>query len=338
MARVLLLFGGRSAEHEVSCVSSVAIAAALGDAGHDVVAVGIGPDGSWHLARADTNPLQASGPEVEFVVPGGIVRGPAGPIQFDVAFPVLHGPFGEDGTIQGMFEMAGVPYVGCGVLASAVAMDKDIAKRLFIRAGIPTMGFEAVWGDRFADDPGGTVSRIVEHLGLPVFVKPAELGSSVGVTKATTEAELKGGILVALEHGAKAIVEEAIVGREIEVAVLEGRGASLPGEVMVGGEFYDYHEKYEDGSSDFVAPATLSEAQTAAVRALAERAFEAIEGRGLARVDFLFEDPGRGFLINEVNTMPGFTPISGFPKMWEATGLGYSALCDALVRTALPSD
>jgi D-alanine-D-alanine ligase len=335
MARVLILFGGRSAEHEVSCTSAVAIAAALHDAGYDTVSVGIERNGTWHLADESARPWQAAGPLVEFVVPGGMIRSAGGAIDFDVVFPVLHGPFGEDGTIQGMFEMAGIPYVGGGVLGSAVAMDKDVAKRLLGVAGIPTNGYEIVRARGFRADPSGIAAGIVQRLGLPVFVKPAQLGSSVGVTRAVTAGEVVDGITTALEYGDKVIVEEAIIGREIEVAVLEGRGASLPGEVMVGGDFYDYHEKYEDGSSDFAAPADLGSEQISRVRSLAEQAFLALEGRGLARVDFFLETPGRGFLINEVNTMPGFTPISGFPKMWQASGLSYPDLCDALVRLAL---
>ena len=333
MARVLILFGGRSAEHEVSCTSAVAIAAALQEAGYDTVSVGIDRNGVWHLADESARPWQAAGPLVEFVVPGGMIRSAGGAIDFDVVFPVLHGPFGEDGTIQGMFEMAGIRYVGGGVLGSAVAMDKDIAKRLLGLAGIPTNAYETVRAAGFRADP--SVAGLVRRLGLPVFVKPARLGSSVGVTRAVTVEQLVAGIELAVEYGEKVIIEESISGREIEVAVLEGRGASLPGEVMVGGDFYDYHEKYEDGSSDFAAPADLTPEQIARVRSLAEQAFVALEGRGLARVDFFLEEPGRGFLINEVNTMPGFTPISGFPKMWQASGMSYPELCDALVRLAL---
>ena len=261
--------------------------------------------------------MQATGRPVGLQLPSGRLQAGSDEIAFDVVFPVLHGPFGEDGTIQGVFETAGIPYVGCGVLSSALAMDKDNAKRVIEAAGIATTPWMIVRsGDFF--DPAATIEGIVDRLGLPLFVKPAELGSSVGVSRATTEAELKDGILEALDYGDKVVVEEAITGREIEVAVLEGPRVSVPGEIVIKQQWYDYDAKYNDESSEFVAPADLSESEIAQVRAMAAAAFEALECRGLARVDFLFERGGRGFLLNELNTMPGFTPISGFPKMWEA--------------------
>ncbi|NNK92365.1 MAG: D-alanine--D-alanine ligase [Acidimicrobiia bacterium] len=333
MSRVLLLFGGRSAEHEISCVSAVAIQQALNAAGYDVTPVGIDREGGWHLADPTDDPFVARGPSVEIAVPGGHLVG--SDVDYDVVFPVLHGPYGEDGTIQGALEMAGVPYVGCGVLASAAAMHKDIAKRLLTHAGIPTAPWSMVSADAFGADPAGTVARLTAELGGSVFVKPNELGSSVGVNPATTEAELKDALEEALRHGSSAIVEEAIKGREIEVAVLDGPKASLPGEVLSANEWYDYEAKYVNEESRFQVPAPLDDAQTASVRGLACQAFTALECRGLARVDFFFEQGGRGFLINEVNTMPGFTPISGFPSMWEASGMSYPELCRALVEAAL---
>ncbi len=319
----------------MSCVSSVAVVAALQQAGHRVTAVGLDRSGGWHLADTTRSPLVADGPEATFEIPSGVVRTPEEMVPFDVVFPVLHGPYGEDGTIQGAFEMAGVPFVGCGVLASAVAMDKDVAKRLFTQAGLATARWEVARHDDFTSDPGGTVRRLVAAVGLPMFIKPAALGSSVGVTKALMEADVKDGLEVALGHGAKVIVEEAVVGREIEVAVLEGPRASVAGEISLGAEWYDYDAKYVDETSRFVVPARLTEPQMAEVRLAAERAFTALECTGLARVDFFFEENGRGFLINEVNTMPGFTPISGFPAMWAASGMSYEELCDELVRLAL---
>ena len=278
--------------------------------------------------------MHASGRPVGLQLPSGTLQAGDDEIAFDVVFPVLHGPFGEDGTIQGVFEIAGIPYVGCGVLSSALAMDKDNAKRVIEAAGIATTPWMIVRsGDFF--DPGATIEGIVDRLGLPLFVKPAELGSSVGVSRATTEAELKDGILEALDYGDKVVVEEAISGREIEVAVLEGPRISVPGEIVIKQQWYDYDAKYNDESSEFVAPADLSESETAQVRAMAAAAFEALECRGLARVDFLFERGGRGFLLNELNTMPGFTPISGFPKMWAASGMSYPELCNELVTLAL---
>ena len=334
MARVLLLFGGRSVEHEVSCVSAVAVSQALTGAGHSVTLVGIDREGGWHLAASAVAPLVAEGPAVSIEVPGGVVRSGSKIIAFDVVFPVLHGSQGEDGTIQGLFEIAGIPYVGCDVLSSALGMDKDVAKRLAAYAGIATPAWEVVRASELDDSPA-IVERLVDGLGLPLFVKPCALGSSVGVTKADTEAQLKEGLEMAAAYGSKVVVEEAIVGREIEVAVLDGPTASVPGEIMMESDWYDYDAKYADETSRFVAPADLSGAQTAEVRALACQAFSTYECRGLARVDFLLEEGGRGFLLSEINTMPGFTPISGFPKMWQASGKTYTELCDGLVRSAL---
>ncbi len=333
MSRVLLLYGGRSAEHEVSCTSAVAVREALVGAGHQVIAVGIAKDGSWHLGDQTRSPLIAEGRPASISVPDGTLTVGADQVGFDVVFPVLHGPYGEDGTIQGLFDMIGVPYAGCGVLSSAVAMEKDIAKRLFEGAGIATARWEVVRRSDF-DDPDGVVARVAASLGLPVFVKPAELGSSVGVSNPTTEDELRLGIKDALRYGDKVIVEEAIRGREIEVAVLEGPRVSVPGEIVLEVDWYDYDAKYRDDTSRFVAPAELTGPEVLEVQELAAKAFELLECRGLARVDFLLER-GRGFLLNEVNTMPGFTPISGFPKMWMASGMTYAELCDELVRLAL---
>lgn len=335
MSRVLLLFGGRSAEHDVSCVSAVAIHDALIEAGHRVIPVGIDREGSWWVVDPVHRPFRAEGRPAALRIPDGRLLLGDADVGFDVVFPVLHGPHGEDGTMQGVFEIAGKPYVGCGVLPSAVGMDKDIAKRLFVEAGIPTSRWRVVRGADYRDDPHGTVHDLARDLGAPVFVKPAELGSSVGINKASDPLEVKDAIDDALRYGDKVVVEEYIAGREIEVAVLEGPRTALPGEVHSAGDWYDYTSKYEDEASDFEAPANLPDNRIAEVRALAARAFEAIECKGLARVDFFFEEGGRGFLVNEVNTMPGFTPISGFPKMWTATGMSYSELCNELVQLAL---
>ncbi|RPI26224.1 MAG: D-alanine--D-alanine ligase, partial [Actinobacteria bacterium] len=308
MARVLLVFGGRSAEHEVSCVSAVAVGDALRASGHEVIPVGIARDGGWHLVDADRRPLHAEGRPARFVIPDGVVVAGADEVAFDVAFPVLHGPFGEDGTIQGLLEMAGKPFVGCGVLASAVAMDKEFTKRVAASHGIPSARWLAVHRAVYDADPKETVDRVVDDFGGTVFVKPAALGSSVGISKADAPQAVKEALDEAFRHGDKVIVEEAVRGREIEVAVLDGPRASLPGEVLPGGEWYDYRSKYEDERSVFVAPADLDGAATAEVRRLANAAFSSLDCRGLARVDFFFEEWGRGFLLNEVNTMPGFTP------------------------------
>ena len=335
MARVLLLFGGRSAEHDVSCISAVAIHDALVAAGHRVIPVGIDRAGSWWVVDTAHRPFRAEGRPAALRIPDGSLLLGDAEAGYDVVFPVLHGPQGEDGTIQGVFEIAGKPYVGCGVLPSSVGMDKDIAKRIFSRAGIPTPRWSVVRGADYRNDPGRVVDGLLRDLGSPVFVKPAELGSSVGISKAAGPHETKEAVDEALRYGEKVVVEEHIDGREIEVAVLEGPRTALPGEVHSAGEWYDYASKYEDDASDFEAPANLPAGRVAEVRALAARAFEAIECRGLARVDFFFEEGGRGFLINEINTMPGFTPISGFPKMWNATGMGYAELCNELVQLAM---
>lgn len=317
-------------------MSAVAIVAALRQRGHRVIPVGIDRDGLWYLTDADTEPLRAEGRPVALLVPDGVLRAAADEIGFDVVFPVLHGPYGEDGTIQGLFEMIGAPFVGCGVLGSSVAMDKEFAKRIAGSHGIPSARWRVVHRAWYDADPIGTVDAALDDLGDPVFVKPAALGSSVGISKATGQAAVKEAIDEALRHGDKAIIEEAIEGREIEVAVLEGPRASLPGEVLSAGDWYDYRSKYEDDRSAFAAPADLSVAQTADVQELATRSFRALECRGLARIDFFLE-PARGFLLNEVNTMPGFTPISGFPKMWQASGMTYAELADELVELALSS-
>ncbi len=306
---------------------------ALREAGHQVIPVGIDKQGSWYLADDTRNPMVADGRPVSFRVPEGRLLAGGDEIGFDVAFPVLHGPYGEDGSIQGAFEMTDTPYVGCGVTASALAMEKDFAKQIFVQQRIPTSRWVAVTAPEFAN-PSTVVSSIVRRLDLPVFVKPAELGSSVGVSKATNEGELKEAIRVALGYGEKAIVEEYIDGREIEVAVLGGR-ASVPGEIVIQTDWYDYESKYNDDTSQFVAPARLTPPQSTEVRELAERAYAALGCKGLSRVDFFFEERGRGFVINEVNTMPGFTPISGFPTMWQASGMTYGELCDELVQLAL---
>jgi D-alanine-D-alanine ligase len=315
-------------------VSAVAVSDALEGAGHQVIPVGIDRDGNWYLADRERSPLVAKGVPASLRLPSGTLQAAGDEVGFDVVFPVLHGPFGEDGTIQGVFEIAGVPYVGCGVLSSALAMDKDNAKRVIEAAGIATTPWMVVRAGEFSD-PGDTVTRLVGQLGLPLFVKPAELGSSVGISKADSEAAVKDGILTAFSYGDKVIVEEAIRGREIEVAVLEGPRVSVPGEIITGEQWYDYDAKYNDESSECVAPADLTESEVAVVRELAGRAFTAMECRGLARVDFLYEAGGRGFLLNEINTMPGFTPISGFPKMWQASGMSYPELCNELITIAL---
>lgn len=335
MATVAVFFGGRSDEHEVSCVSAVSTLAALEEMGHTTVAVGIDRSGVFHLSDPSRNPLIAEGPVVSIEVPGGRLASGGEPLAVDAAFPVLHGPFGEDGTIQGLFEMAGLAYVGSGVLGSAIAMDKDVAKRLCREAGIPIGDYLVVRGPDFLAEPASVASQVGDDLGFPVFVKPANLGSSVGISRADDEESLKESIHAALEHDPKVVVEAEVAGREIEVAVLEGPRASVAGEIIVEGGWYTYDAKYRDDATRIEVPANISESAMEEVRLLASRAFQVLECRGLARVDFFYEEDGRGFILNEVNTMPGFTPRSMFPMMWAATGMPYPELCDELVTLAL---
>jgi D-alanine-D-alanine ligase len=332
MPAVLVLFGGKSAEHEVSCESAATVAESLEAAGHSVILVGIDPGGRWHLADPQVRPLVADGEPVSLSVPEGVLTHSGSRVDFDLVFPVLHGPFGEDGTVQGLFEVLGVPYVGAGVLASAAAMDKDVANRLLEQAGLPRANSVAVPLSGYSP---ATDQRLVEQLGLPLFVKPASLGSSVGITRVVEDFELPDAMAVAFKYGDKAIVEEAVAGREIEVAVLDGPETSVPGEV-VSADWYDYEAKYTDDSTQLLVPAPLSDDEAGMVRDLAGQAFAVLGVRGLARVDFFYEESGRGFLINELNTMPGCTSRSMFPMLWEASGVSNVELFDRLVRAALP--
>jgi D-alanine-D-alanine ligase len=343
--RLVVLFGGQSAEHDVSCTSALNVLRAADPARYDVVPVGITRDGRWQLADAARAALEAGdrpdafpveGPRVRMGESADLVRVDAGAPSMpaiDVVFPLLHGPYGEDGTVQGLLELAGLPYVGAGVLGSAVGMDKVMMKRAFVACGLPTPahlplreGFEK------AD-----LDRVEDTLGYPCFVKPANLGSSVGVSRAAGRAELEEAVEAAQRFDEWVLVEEAITGREIEVAVLGDRPpeASLPGEIIPAADFYTYEDKYLDGRAQLRAPADLDAGRTDEVRRLGVAAFEACRCEAMARVDFFFEDPGRGFLVNEVNTIPGFTPISMYPKLWEVTGLPYPELLDRLVGLAL---
>jgi D-alanine-D-alanine ligase len=339
--RLVVLFGGRSAEHEVSCVTAVSVLRALDPDRYDVVPVGVTTEGRWVLAEdarrmlagggADGLPpaLEARGRELE---PFDALAAPAaGPV---VVLPLLHGPFGEDGTVQGLCELAGVPYVGSGVLGSAIAMDKLTTKRLVHAAGLPV---PAYLGLREPQVDATVAARVEATLGWPVFVKPSNLGSSVGVSKAGDAAELDRALADALRYDEWVIVEEAIAGREIECAVLGDLEpeASVPGEVRPSHEFYDYEDKYVDGTAELLVPAPLAPAVVADVQALALAAFGAVRAEGMARVDLFYEEGGRGLLLNEVNTIPGFTPISMYPRLWEASGVPYPVLLDRLVQYAL---
>ena len=339
--RLIVLFGGVSAEHEVSCVSAVHVLRAVDPSRYDVVPVGITPAGQWVLSETTTKALASGpdalpdqllveGPDIE-PLPTLVDRDPSGPT---VVLPLLHGPMGEDGTVQGLLELAGVPYVGAGVLGSALCMDKAVAKQVIAAAGIPQCRWLSA-RDHEADD--GFESQVADLLGLPVFVKPANLGSSVGVTRADDAEALHRAIATATRYDEWVVVEEAVDGREIEVGVLgnaEPR-ASVPGEIVPTHEFYDYEDKYVEGNARMVIPADLPDAVAEHARSLAVEAFRALRADGLARCDFFYEAGGRGLLLNEVNTMPGFTPFSMFPSLWAESGLPYAELVDELIRLAL---
>ncbi len=346
--RVAVLLGGRSTEHAISCVSAGSVLAALDRDRYDVVAVGITTEGRWVLVSDDPAQLALSGRELPAVKDGRAVALPGDPTAgglvpledgpgvlgaVDVVFPVLHGPWGEDGTVQGLLEMAGVPYVGSGVLASAAAMDKAVAKVLLRAEGLPV-------ADAVVVRRGLPYDRAaVEALGLPVFVKPARGGSSIGISRVDDLADLDDALRLAHAADPKALVEAGIAGREVECGVLDGPGgpqASVPAEVRVSAEhaFYDFEAKYLEDATELDVPADLPAETTARLQEMALRAFAALDAEGLARVDF-FVGPDGELTINEVNTMPGFTPTSMFPRMWAATGVDYPALVDRLLQAAL---
>jgi D-alanine-D-alanine ligase len=338
--RVMLLFGGQSAEHDVSRVTAVAVARALDPAKYDVVPVGITTDGRWLLA-GDAQKMLASGRDAlpaAFAVEGDLISVPSASratasLEADVVIPLLHGPYGEDGTVQGVLELAGLPFVGAGVLGSALAMDKIAMKRMFTGAGLETARALTLREGHDLDD---FVRRVESELAFPCFVKPSNMGSSVGVSKARTRRELRDAVEHALTFDEWVLAEEMVNGREIEVGILgdDPAVASLPGEVVPAADFYDYADKYEDGKAELLAPAPLSAEQTATVRALAVRAFEACRGEAMARVDFFLRDDDV-FVVNELNTIPGFTPISMYPRLWEVSGVPYAELLDRLIDLAI---
>jgi D-alanine-D-alanine ligase len=339
--RVAVIFGGRSSEHAISCVTAGSVLGALDPERYDVVPIGITLEGRWVLS--DSRALQMRGRELpavsssgtSVVLPGDPTALPAELAQVDVVFPLLHGPYGEDGTIQGLLELAGVPYVGSGVFASAAAMDKHQMKRLLREAGLSVAPYVVVRAGR-------PIPAEVEDLGRPVFVKPARGGSSIGISKVTDRAGLEAALDEAHQHDPKALVEAAVIGREIECGVLAGVDgsppeASLPAEIRVapGAEFYDFEAKYmPDSGTEFDIPPKLAEETIEAIRAAAIDAFVALDCEGLARVDFFVSDGGE-LIVNEVNTMPGFTPVSMYPQMWAATGVDYPTLVGRLIDDAV---
>ena len=361
--RVGVIFGGRSGEHEVSLASAASVIAALTARGHTVVPIGIARDGRWVVGG---DPMRALSDEARRALPSGDATGgvkksladradsqsvgssalartePPGGLpaelqqQMDAAVIMLHGPFGEDGTIQGLLELAGVPYTGAGVLASAIGMDKAMMKTVFRAHGLPIVPHIVVLRHEWEADPRGVASRVATEIGFPCFVKPANLGSSVGISKVKALEALPAAIDEAARHDRKIVVEHGITAREIEVSVLgnDRPEASLPGEIIYAGDWYDYETKYMEGLARLVIPAPLTPELTARFQALAVETFRAIDAAGMARVDFFLEGGDRIY-VNEINTIPGFTSTSGYAKMWEASGLDYASLIDRLVELAL---
>ena len=357
--RLGILFGGRSGEHEISLISAASVLRALDPKTYEAIPIGITREGQW---RVGSTPQQLAGAP-ERVLAGVLDRGqlvtasadpgrpgliPVGNCaslpgaasedqRLDVIFPVLHGTFGEDGTVQGLLELADIPYVGAGVLASAAGMDKDVMKRLFRDAGLPVVRWILVLRSDWDRNPGVWRRRIARELGYPLFVKPANLGSSVGISKVGNPGEISAAMDRAAHFDRKIVVEKGLDAREIECSVLGNDHplASLPGEVIPINEFYDYEAKYLKEGSKLVIPAKLGRRQTRQVQDLAVRAFQTIDGSGMARVDFLLERASSKLFVNEINTIPGFTPISMYPKLWEASGIPYPELIDRLVQLAL---
>ncbi len=363
--RVAVVFGGRSSEHAVSVVTAGAVLSAIDREKYDVLPIGITAEGRWALTADDPArmvitdrklpsvaelaetaegavqlPVDPTSREVVYSEPGSVPKALGG---VDVVFPVLHGPYGEDGTIQGLLELSGVPYVGSGVLASAAGMDKEYMKRVFVSYGLPVGPYEVVRPREWEQADGGAAARqrivdfAAEH-GWPIFVKPARAGSSMGISKVDDASGLDAAIEEARRHDPKILVEALLTGREIECGVLEfedGPRGSLPAEIppVCDHTFYDFEAKYIDSATGLV-PAPLTVEQTAEVQELAVRAFEALSCEGLARVDFFLQDDGT-YVINEINTMPGFTPISMYPRMWQESGVSYPELIDRLVQSAL---
>lgn len=356
--RVAIVFGGRSSEHVVSCATAAGVLQAIDRDRYDVVPIGIAHDGRWVLMPDDAEPLRLTAenrPEVtgstDIVVPPGaagqslIVREPGQPPSelagVDVVLPLLHGPFGEDGTLQGLLELADVRYVGSGVAASALMMDKHLMKVAFTAAGLPVGPYVVITDKEWRRDPQAGLEA-VRGLGFPVFVKPARAGSSVGITRVDDADRLEAAIEAAREHDPKVVVESAVPGRELECGVLEGRGsdrarASEIGEIEVvsGHEFYDFEAKYIDADADvrLSCPARLPSEVAREIKELSVRAFDAAGCEGLARVDWFYE-PGGRLVLNEINTMPGFTPHSMFPQVWDASGLSYPRLITELIELA----
>jgi D-alanine-D-alanine ligase len=343
--RIGVLFGGRSGEHEVSLASAASVIRGMDPAKYEAVPIGITKEGHWRIGvgaqkmlpdilRGGQNVTMTADPSAAELVS---LDGTPGSQRFDVIFPVMHGTFGEDGTIQGLLDLAGLPFVGAGVLGSAVGMDKDVSKKLLQAAKIPVVPWVTVYRHEWERDPKATQRAIEKKFKYPVFVKPATLGSSVGMTKVHSRAELAPALNLASEFAMKILVERAVVAREIEVSVLGNNDpkASVPGEIVPHREFYDYAAKYLEEGTQLLIPAKLKSAQVKTVQNLAVSAFRALELSGMARVDFFLEKRGGKLFLNEVNTIPGFTSISMYPKLWEASGIPFAKLLDRLIELAL---
>ena len=346
---VALIFGGKSGEHEVSLSSAASIYENINKDKYNVFTIGITKEGTWlyyegnsedikngrwvELANrnVEINLVPMGNKEVGILFENGRVQ------KIDVLFPVLHGPYGEDGTVQGLFEISQIPYVGCGVLASSTGMDKLICKTIYSEIELPQVEYCSTSRWIFNSRKEEELDKIESKLKYPIFVKPANLGSSVGISKAINREELLAGINEALIYDSRIVLEQGIDAREIEVAVLgnEEVEASIAGEIKPAKDFYDYEDKYINGSSTYEIPANISKNDMENIRTMAIKAFKALDGKGLSRVDFFIDKNSGKIFINEINTLPGFTNISMYPKMWEATGLGYSKLIDKLIELAL---
>jgi D-alanine-D-alanine ligase len=353
--RLGLLFGGRSGEHEVSLTSAASVIKALDPEKYEIVPIGITREGAWRVGASARKLLESPRALPAILENGRPVTASVDPQRpallalnsqsaggeatpaVDVVFPLLHGTFGEDGTVQGLLELAGIPYVGAGVLGSAAGMDKDLMKRLFRDAGLTVVPWVLVMRDQWEAEPARVRRQVKKSLRYPLFVKPANLGSSVGISKVHNSRELGAAIDLAARYDRKIIVENGVDGREIECSVLgnDNPEASVPGEIIPVNEFYDYEAKYVKEGSQIVIPAKLTRAQARRAREFAVRAFGAIDCAGMARVDLLLDRKTGKLWLNEINTIPGFTPISMFPKMWEASGLAYPQLLDRLIELAL---
>ena len=372
--RVGVVYGGRSSEHEISLASAAAIFANLNRERYEPIPIKIGRDGHWFLSdrppsstsaaeviegarngshgrgtiQREIHPLVHPGDETLAIIERDVTATTSelgksshaliSTLTLDVIFPIVHGPYGEDGTLQGLFELANIPYVGAGVLGAAVGMDKSIMKALFVERGLPVVNHETVIRREWQQDKSEFLARLIGHLDFPIFVKPANLGSSVGISRTTDRTELSAAIDLAAEFDRKIVIEEGVAScREIECAIIGNNmpEASVPGEVITSRDFYDYEAKYLDHSSETVIPAVLTAKEVKKITSLAIAAFRSVDCAGMARVDFLINSDNGHIFVNEINTHPGLTSISMFAKMWAASGVGYSALLDRLIALAI---